>query len=184
MHGTSEPFAQLLTQGMVQGLTYTVPETGKFVLADQVETRPDGSQVERTSGRPVVASWAKMSKSKGNGVKPEDVIAEFGVDTARVFVLFKAPPEMALNWDTEAIQGVHRWLQRVWLLFHPVTAATGATTEVPPVAPDAADPAALAELARATNTAIAAVTLSMGCGCVVFLGVVAINARFAVNSTT
>lgn len=57
-----------------------------------------------------------MSKSKGNGVAPEDVIAKYGVDTARMFILFKAPPEKDLEWDEADVEGQFRFLNRVWRL--------------------------------------------------------------------
>lgn len=77
-------------------------------------------------GEPVTCTLAKMSKSKHNGVDPIEIIGEFGADAARVFMLFKAPPDMVLEWDTKAIQGVVRWLQRVWgLVYAAVTQLTG-----------------------------------------------------------
>jgi leucyl-tRNA synthetase len=57
-----------------------------------------------------------MSKSKGNGVAPEDVINKYGIDTARMFILFKAPPEKDLEWDEADVEGQFRFLNRVWRL--------------------------------------------------------------------
>jgi leucyl-tRNA synthetase len=64
----------------------------------------------------VIKDGAKMSKSKGNVVSPEDIVAEYGADTARVFILFAAPPEKDLEWSEHGVQGAHRFLNRVWRL--------------------------------------------------------------------
>lgn len=113
-----EPFRRLLTQGMVQGQTYRERESGRYLLPGNAV---DPSLVE--------ASWEKMSKSKHNGVEPEDIIAKYGADTVRLFMLFKAPPEAAIQWEVGAIHGVHRWLHRVWALCrdhaHAATEGTG-----------------------------------------------------------
>jgi leucyl-tRNA synthetase len=81
-----EPFRNLLTQGMVRKEN---PKTGKV---------------------------EKMSKSKGNVVDPEDLIARYGADTARLFILFAAPPEKDLEWSDTAVEGAFRFLSRVWRL--------------------------------------------------------------------
>jgi len=72
----------------------------------------------------VIKDGAKMSKSKGNVVSPEDIVAEYGADTARTFILFTAPPEKDLEWSERGVQGSHRFLNRVWRL---VTACTSNT---------------------------------------------------------
>ena len=112
-----EPFQRLLTQGMVQGLTYRNPsKSGKdqWIPSAQV-TNPD-QPTDPTTGEPLERIYATMSKSKGNGVAPEDVIAKYGVDTARMFILFKAPPEKDLEWDDADVEGQSRFLNRVWRL--------------------------------------------------------------------
>lgn len=111
-----EPFQRLLTQGMVQGLTYMNPnkaDKDKWVptyLVDPKDPR------DPKTGEPLKLVYATMSKSKGNGVAPEDVIAKYGVDTARMFILFKAPPEKDLEWDEADVEGQFRFLNRVWRL--------------------------------------------------------------------
>jgi leucyl-tRNA synthetase len=72
--------------------------------------------VERATGRPATVSFEKMSKSKYNGVDPSDVFAKHGVDVARLYMLFAAPPTDTIDWSVDAIAGVRRWLQRVWSL--------------------------------------------------------------------
>ncbi|MEM6432736.1 MAG: leucine--tRNA ligase [Cyanobacteria bacterium P01_D01_bin.115] len=112
-----EPFSRLLTQGMVQGLTYMNPNKGgkdKWVPSSQVENPEDPRDPE--SGEPLQRLYATMSKSKGNGVAPGNVINQYGADTARMFILFKAPPEKDLEWDDADVEGQYRFLNRVWRL--------------------------------------------------------------------
>ncbi len=109
-----EPFKRLLTQGMVQAATYRNPKTDKYIpaanIADlDVPKDPD-------TGDALELSFLKMSKSKYNGVDPEDVLARYGADTARMFVLFKAPPEKDLEWNEADVEGQSRFLGRVWRL--------------------------------------------------------------------
>ncbi len=110
----NEPFERLLTQGMVQGITYKNPRTGRYVstptLIDEADPRdPD-------DGGPLDVLFEKMSKSKHNGVDPASVIDRYGADTARMFILFKAPPEKDLEWDDADVEGQFRFLQRLWRL--------------------------------------------------------------------
>ena len=108
-----EPFKRLLTQGMVQGLTYKNPQTNKYIpLADIDRDNP----LDPETGDKLDVFYEKMSKSKYNGVAPEDVIADYGVDTARMFAMFKAPPEKDLEWDDADVEGQYRFLNRVWTL--------------------------------------------------------------------
>ena len=85
-----EPFARLLTQGMVQAVTYKNRSTGKYIPAAEV-TDPSDPR-DPISGEPLETFFEKMSKSKYNGVDPAQVIERYGADTARMFILFKAPP--------------------------------------------------------------------------------------------
>ncbi|MGQ9865050.1 MAG: leucine--tRNA ligase [Pseudanabaenaceae cyanobacterium] len=118
-----EPFQALLTQGMVQGLTYSNPQkTGKdrWIPAEKVvwQENADGSRVPRDpdTGEVLNVAYMTMSKSKGNGVSPQEAIAKYGADTVRLFVLFKAPPEKDLEWDEADVEGQHRFVYRVWRL--------------------------------------------------------------------
>lgn len=120
----NEPFQRLLTQGMVQGLTYLNPKKGgkdKWIPSHLVEN-PDDPRDPETE-EPLQRLYATMSKSKGNGVAPEDVLAKYGADTARMFILFKAPPEKDLEWDDADVEGQFRFLNRVWRLVTEFAAA-------------------------------------------------------------
>ncbi|MDJ0705349.1 MAG: leucine--tRNA ligase [Leptolyngbyaceae cyanobacterium MO_188.B28] len=111
-----EPFKRLLTQGMVQGLTYMNPNKGgkdKWVPSSKVDP---ANPCDPETGEPLQVLYATMSKSKGNGVNPEEVLAKYGADTARMFILFKAPPEKDLEWDDADVEGQFRFLNRVWRL--------------------------------------------------------------------
>ncbi len=110
-----EPFLRLLTQGMVQGLTYFNPRTGRWIASDQVN-REDPKDPE--TGEALEVAYKTMSKSKHNGVAPGEVIEKYGADTARMFILFKAPPEKDLEWDEADVEGQFRFLNRVWRLVH------------------------------------------------------------------
>ena len=108
-----EPFKRLLTQGMVQGLTYKNPKTNKYIPSAQVNR---DEPIDPETGDKLDVFFEKMSKSKYNGVAPEDVISQYGVDTARMFAMFKAPPEKDLEWDDADVEGQYRFLNRVWTL--------------------------------------------------------------------
>ena len=108
-----EPFQKLLTQGMVQALTYKNPTTGKYIAPADVNA--DDPRDPETDA-PLDVFYEKMSKSKYNGVPPEEVTSKYGADTARLFTLFKAPPEKDLEWEGADVEGQFRFLNRVWRL--------------------------------------------------------------------
>ena len=112
--GFDEPFTRLLTQGMVQGITYKNPHTGKYIAPAGVADASDPR--DPVSGEVLETFYEKMSKSKYNGVDPAVVIDKYGADTARMFILFKAPPEKDLEWDDADVEGQFRFLQRLWRL--------------------------------------------------------------------
>ncbi|MEJ6481458.1 leucine--tRNA ligase [Nostoc punctiforme UO1] len=148
-----EPFQRLLTQGMVQGLTYLNPNKGgkdKWIPSNLVNS---ADPRDPQTGEPLQRLYATMSKSKGNGVAPEDVISKHGIDTARMFILFKAPPEKDLEWDEADVEGQFRFLNRVWRL---VTDYITAGVSRKQAQSDLTK--AEKELRRAIHTAIQAVT--------------------------
>jgi leucyl-tRNA synthetase len=149
-----EPFQRLLTQGMVQGLTYLNPNKGgkdKWIPSNLVNS---ADPRDPQTGEPLQHLYATMSKSKGNGVAPEDVIAKYGVDTARMFILFKAPPEKDLEWNEADVEGQSRFLNRVWRLVTDYVAAGVSRKKA-----QLADLTKVEkELRRAIHTAIQAVT--------------------------
>jgi leucyl-tRNA synthetase len=109
-----EPFERLLTQGMVQNTAYKNPKTGKYVAPADVAD--PANPVDPTTGDGLEVFYEKMSKSKYNGVDPKSVLTKYGADTARMFILFKAPPEKDLEWDDADVEGQFRFLNRVWRL--------------------------------------------------------------------
>ncbi|ETN08293.1 leucine-tRNA ligase [Phytophthora nicotianae INRA-310] len=116
---TDEPFAQLLAQGMVLGRTHKSPGSLRPLAPNEYEElTEDGRKiiVEKKTGLPVVTQWEKMSKSKYNGVDPEQIRARHGADVTRLTVLFKAPPAHELEWDETDLAGQSRWLARIWTL--------------------------------------------------------------------
>jgi len=112
--GFDEPFKRLLTQGMVQAITYKNPASGKYIAPTDVADASDPR--DPVTGEPLETFFEKMSKSKYNGVDPARVIDRYGADTARMFILFKAPPEKDLEWDEADVEGQFRFLQRLWRL--------------------------------------------------------------------
>ena len=108
--GTREPFARLFNQGYVQAAAYA-DERGVYVEASEVERR--GEQYVH-NGRPVTRSYGKMGKSLKNSVTPDAIIDRYGADTLRLYEMFLAPLDQDRPWDTHAIVGIQRFLQRVW----------------------------------------------------------------------
>ena len=124
-----EPFAGLFTQGMVTHATFKT-EGGKWVEPSTVETR-GGDVVHIESGQPVtVGAVEKMSKSKKNTVDPDNIIASYGADVARWFVLSDSPPERDVEWTQSGVEGSGRFAQRIWSVFNALSAeSAGADTE-------------------------------------------------------
>lgn len=116
-----EPFSRLLTQGMVVGETFFDDSTGKRVYFP-----PDKVSVERDAKGRITTATAgdsstglkfaveRMSKSKGNGVDPDEMVDIYGADASRLFVMFAAPIDNELVWNEAGIEGAARFIQRVW----------------------------------------------------------------------
>ena len=108
-----EPFTGLFTQGMVTHESYRLAD-GSWLYPAEVERREDGTMVARDGGAAVsVGGIEKMSKSRRNTIDPADIIARYGADTARWFVLSDNPPERDMQWTEAGIAGAHRFAQRV-----------------------------------------------------------------------
>ena len=121
----NEPFSNLLTQGMVLADTfYREAENGKktwFNPADIILEKDEKGRVlsAKYSGDGqdvVIGGQEKMSKSKNNGIDPQAIIDQYGADTARVFMMFAAPPDQSLEWSDAGVEGANRFLKRVWRL--------------------------------------------------------------------
>jgi leucyl-tRNA synthetase len=113
--GMSEPFKGLFTQGMVTHETYRAGD-GSWLSPDEVKCEGDDwTHIE--SGEPVsLGRVEKMSKSKRNTIDPEPIIARYGADAVRWFMLSDSPPERDLEWSEGGIEGASRFVQRVWKL--------------------------------------------------------------------
>jgi leucyl-tRNA synthetase len=146
----AEPFAGLFTQGMVCHETYK-DANGNWVSPDEIEKR-DGNAFDRDTGQEIVIGPSeKMSKSKKNVIAPETIIAEYGADTIRWFMLSDTPPERDIEWTDAGAEGCWRFVQRVWRL---ATESEGlAPAGTAPSTDDASKP-----LRQAAHRAIAAVT--------------------------
>jgi leucyl-tRNA synthetase len=132
-----EPFTRLLTQGMVLnhiysrkgvagGVEYFWPEDVENVYGDDgrivaARLKADGSPVE-------YGGVGTMSKSKNNGVDPQDLIDRYGADTARLFVMFASHPEATLEWSDAGVEGAHRFLRRLWAFAETRADTVGAAT--------------------------------------------------------
>jgi leucyl-tRNA synthetase len=118
-----EPFQRLLTQGMVLNHIYS-RRTDKggieYFWPHEVENVLDaggkivGAKLKSDGSTVTYEGVGTMSKSKNNGVDPQQLIEQYGADTARLFVMFAAPPEQTLEWNDAAVEGAHRFLKRVW----------------------------------------------------------------------
>jgi leucyl-tRNA synthetase len=148
-----EPFAGLFTQGMVCHQTYQ-SEDGEWLFPEEVETTEDGRIVDQ-AGRPVTAGrHEKMSKSKKNVVGLDAIVDTYGADTARLYLLSDSPPERDLEWTATGIEGIWRYVNRLWRMV--------SEPPVPLCAPSSPIPATLSPpltaIRRATHKTIAAVT--------------------------
>ncbi len=118
-----EPFANLLTQGMVLNHIFsrrTAKGGIQYFAPEEIELRHDDSgrivgATALSDGRAVdYQGMGTMSKSKNNGVDPQKLVEQYGADTARFFMMFAAPPEQTLEWSDAGVAGAHRFLKRLW----------------------------------------------------------------------
>ncbi|MHC5067940.1 MAG: leucine--tRNA ligase [Planctomycetota bacterium] len=169
-----EPFKRLLCQGMVVAETYYRDKGDGtkewFNPADvDAETDAKGAVIGATlkaDGQPVVVGRVeKMSKSKNNGVDPQQIIDEYGADTARLFILSDVPPTKDLLWDDAGVAGSFRFLKRLWTAVHdalPTIADVAAFADGKAELTDAADKALLKQVHAATKRASQAMEEDFG----------------------
>ena len=112
---TNEPFKKLLTQGMVLGPSFYSQNERRYLFPREAEFK-DGKAFSIKTGEELVTKVEKMSKSKNNGVDPEEIVKEYGADSSRVFTLFAAPPEKELEWNMNGLAGAYRFINRLYLL--------------------------------------------------------------------
>ena len=140
---TAEPFQRLVSQGMILGeVEYTVhvdPATGKYVEESfpgavthrlpvaEVETRGNGHVLKADPSVKVSARAHKMSKSRGNVINPDDIVGQYGADSLRLYEMFMGPLRETKVWNTKGVEGVHRFLARVYRLIAGDPAAAAAT---------------------------------------------------------
>ncbi|MBW8446455.1 MAG: leucine--tRNA ligase [Arenimonas sp.] len=153
----SEPFKGLFTQGMVVHETYKLGSGahGQWVAPADIRIEEvDGARravLLETGEEVTIGSIEKMSKSKKNVVDPDDIIASYGADTARFFVLSDSPPDRDVIWSESGVEGAHRFVQRVWRLVSEASEAMSSITANP-----AKEGAALA-VSQASHRTLAAV---------------------------
>ncbi|MDR2880297.1 MAG: leucine--tRNA ligase [Azoarcus sp.] len=154
----SEPFARLLTQGMVVASSYyREDENGnkQWINPTDISVTTDerGRPVNATlkaDGLPVtIGGIEKMSKSKNNGVDPLSMIEQYGADTVRLFIMFAAPPDQQLEWSDSGVEGASRFLRRVWAFGYGLLTehGIGKNSEIP-----SSLPAPLADVRREIHT--------------------------------
>ncbi|KGJ94076.1 leucine--tRNA ligase [Colwellia psychrerythraea] len=128
-----EPFKKLLCQGMVLADTYyREAENGaqEWIAPSNVTVERDDkgqvtSSISKLDGQPVLsAGMSKMSKSKNNGIDPQEVIEKYGADTVRLFIMFTSPPEQTLEWSDAGVEGAHRFVKRVYKLANDLVEST------------------------------------------------------------
>ena len=153
--GLDEPFDGMFTQGMVVHETYR-DASGNWVEPGDVRIETEGSErrgFHVESGEPIeIGAIEKMSKSKKNVVDPDDIIASYGADTARWFMLSDSPPDRDVIWTDEGVQGAARFVQRLWRLLNEIAERTGNAATAPAATGEAAQ-----TLRKATHRALDAV---------------------------
>ncbi|QDF74487.1 MULTISPECIES: leucine--tRNA ligase [Shewanella] len=124
---SDEPAKRLLTQGMVLAdAFYYTDEKGARVWvspndAKVTETDDKGRIVKAVDSQGhelVYTGMSKMSKSKNNGIDPQEMVDKYGADTVRLFMMFASPPELTLEWQESSVEGAHRFIKRLWKLAH------------------------------------------------------------------
>ncbi|WP_341643672.1 leucine--tRNA ligase [Thauera sp. SDU_THAU2] len=165
-----EPFARLLTQGMVLNNAWLhKPEGGgkNYYWESEVEVVRDAKgQITggrlKADGTVLEHELTTMSKSKNNGVDPQALIEQYGADTARFFMMFASPPEQTLEWNDAGVEGAHRFLKRVWSFAHAYATELRPALPASPTLGTAKLPAELAELRRELHLVLKQVGYDLG----------------------
>ncbi|MCX8569053.1 leucine--tRNA ligase [Aminobacter sp. MET-1] len=149
----AEPFKGLFTQGMVVHETYKGPYgwvTPAEIKIEEVDGKRRAALL--SNGTPIeIGSIEKMSKSKKNVVDPDDIIASYGADTARWFMLSDSPPERDVIWTEAGVEGAHRFVQRVWRL---ISESADVLAKAEPKAAHDGDAAAVSKAAHKALKAV------------------------------
>ncbi|GHT87073.1 leucine--tRNA ligase [Betaproteobacteria bacterium] len=152
----SEPFTRLLTQGMVVANGYyREDDSGKkqwfspaeVSITTDERNRPLSATLTADGAPVTIGGMVKMSKSKNNGVDPQALIEQYGADTARLFIMFTAPPEQQLEWSDSGVEGASRFLRRVWNFGYALASEASLQVAIP-----AQLPAAVADVRREIHT--------------------------------
>jgi leucyl-tRNA synthetase len=113
---TKEPFQKLFNQGMILGESYR-GESGKYYYASEVEQQDNGGYIAIDGGESINAQIEKMSKSRLNVVNPDEAVAKYGADSVRMYEMFMGPLDRDKLWTDDGLQGMWKFLSRVWRLF-------------------------------------------------------------------
>jgi leucyl-tRNA synthetase len=112
---SKEPFKKLRHQGTVLAYSYQ-DAMGRYHEPAEIEPQPDGGATLKATGEPLTVTVEKMAKSKMNGINPDDVIRDYGADVLRLYEMFMGEFELPKPWDPRAIEGLNRFVKRVWRL--------------------------------------------------------------------
>ena len=153
-----EPATRLITQGMVNAEAVRCPTHGYIPAAD-IKQKDATERVCSTCGKALTVAVEKMSKSKYNGVDPMELIDQYGADTARLYTLFAAPPEKDLEWNPDGVEGISRFMGRVFRVMQAQRKRAGS---VSPTSTMAGLSGSNAEVRRAVHRTLAKVTEEVG----------------------
>lgn len=110
-----EPFKRMIVQGMVLNETFRIEATGEHVPKDRVDFSDSKNLKTIDTGLPVSLYWDKMSKSKHNGIAPQDITDMYGIDTTRLFILGDCAPTSRFKWPGIAFKGIAGWQDKLWM---------------------------------------------------------------------
>ncbi len=163
--GGDEPFANLLAQGMVlAGTFYRENADGSktYYFPHEVSVSGDSATLIADGEPVIIGKIEKMSKSKNNGVDPQEIIGEYGADTVRLYTLFTAPADQTLEWSDSALKGPHNFVKKVWRLTgdHLSDVQNNTLVDINTIKGNLDKPAK--DLRRKTHETIAKIDISLG----------------------